>query len=208
MVAELGDVTPIVVVAGQGLKSAAFHLTPTGTVGGRIIDEAGQPAIGVPVFVLRSVYDSTGLKNVRQVVTGTADDRGEFRLFGITPGRYFVATGILPGQTGTGARGGLNPASSVEFRYFPGVSDLDRAADVDIKPGGESKADMNVIRQKLYTVRGRVVDSTGQMVSNAGLLPRQAPVRVSLLPKRTIQYDGSCSRRLQSLRVGWHYDLS
>jgi hypothetical protein len=184
--AGLGNGTLIELTAGQSFKIAAIRLTATGIVSGRIFDDTGQPAVGVPVLVLQYTYDPTGLKTLRQTATGNADDRGTYRVYGITPGRYYIGVGNGPGPSQGGLRGagGQSPSTSYAFSYYPGVDDVNQANLVEVQPGGEAVADMRVVRQKLYSVRGRVVDATGQMVQNAGLQQGQSPVNVSLTYSR------------------------
>src|SRR5688572_11544393 len=48
-----GQGTPFALTANQAMKDVALRVTPAGTVSGRILDENGQPALGIPVQLLR-----------------------------------------------------------------------------------------------------------------------------------------------------------
>lgn len=163
----VGNGTPFPLTDGQAMKNAGIRLTPTGTISGRIIDDTGQPAIGVPVLALQYTYDTQGLKILRQVGTDSANDRGEYRIYGLAPGRYYVAMGNGPGPL-RGPRGGLGQISGVSyaFHFYPGVSDVAQASTIELKTGGEASADFKAVRQPMRAVRGRVTDSTGQMIVN------------------------------------------
>jgi hypothetical protein len=126
--------------------------------------------------VLRSIYGLPDLKTFQQIGEGTTNSRGEYRIDNIKPGRYYVAAGNRPDPPGL--RGASGQASNVSyaFSYFPGVNDVAQASPVDIRPGEDALPDMITSREKLFSVRGRVVDSTGQLVSNRG----QGQVNVSL----------------------------
>jgi 5-hydroxyisourate hydrolase-like protein (transthyretin family) len=138
-------------------------LVATGTVSGRVFDENGQPATGAPVQLLRAVYNVQG-RNLQAVANGVADDRGEYRAFGVPPGRYYLLAGTPPGGP-LAARGGpLAAATAARFSllYFPNAESVDQALTVEVKPGEQTSIDMRLRRQvQTYRVRGRIVDGTG-----------------------------------------------
>src|SRR5262249_17993235 len=86
---------PFAFWAGERLKDVVFQLTPAGAIGGRVVDATGEPLLGVNIGILRAVYDENGKKtftsitSVGQLLTRT-DDRGEYRVFLLPPGRYYV----------------------------------------------------------------------------------------------------------------------
>ena len=100
--AGVGTGTLIDLTSGQNLKDAAIRLTPTGTVRGRLLNDVGQPAVGVPVRLLHYPFDALGNRTLRQVALGTSDDRGEYRLYEILPGRYYLAAGNGAGPLPSG----------------------------------------------------------------------------------------------------------
>jgi hypothetical protein len=150
----------VFVAAGQILKDAAIRLVATGAVGGRVLDENGQPATAVPVQLVRAVYTAQG-RSLQTVGTGAADDRGEYRVFGVPPGHYYVLAGTPPGP-GARGRGGVI-GSRFSLLYYPNAENIDQALAVEVKPGGQTSVDMRLRRQvqTTYRVRGRVVDGTG-----------------------------------------------
>ena len=71
-------------------RNVIVALNPTGAISGRIFDEFGEPVIGAEVRAMKSFYQHGGriLVPMQSAVT---DDRGEYRLFWLPPGRYFVS---------------------------------------------------------------------------------------------------------------------
>jgi hypothetical protein len=175
-----GPGTPIVLTAGQELKNLAVNLTPTSNVSGRITDGSDQPLANVPVQLMRYSYDAQGQRSYQNVGAAKTNDRGEYRIYWITPGRYYV----LAGTPGTGANpmlamimmiegGGTNAneiPTTLGYAYYPGVSDLSLATAIDLRPGAEMES-VNLtltVRPPTYRIRGRVVDSrTGQPPARA-----------------------------------------
>src|SRR5437899_12944268 len=83
----------------------------TGTVRGRITDDQGQPAVDVPVQLVRVVFNPQG-KTFQAVGSTNVDDRGEYRLYGVSPGNYYLLVGHSPGPLGRPERpNGLSPAA-------------------------------------------------------------------------------------------------
>jgi 5-hydroxyisourate hydrolase-like protein (transthyretin family) len=154
---------PVFVTAGQTLKDATIRLIATGTVSGRVFDENGQPATGAPVQLLRAIYNVQG-RNLQSVATGVADDRGDYRAFGVPPGQYYLIAGTPPNGA-IGLRGGPGgPGGNARFSllYYPAAESIDQALTIEVKSGAEAKVDMRLRRQvQTYRVRGRVVDGTG-----------------------------------------------
>ncbi len=65
-------------------------------VGGRVVDERGDAVAGLHVNVLRRTATGTGII-VESVGSGITDDRGIYRVAGLTPGEYVV--GVLSTTT-------------------------------------------------------------------------------------------------------------
>jgi hypothetical protein len=156
-----GQGTPLTLRAGDALKDLNIRLTPAGNVGGRIVENSGKPAVGVPLQLLRAVYNQAGQRTYQPAGGARTNDRGEYRFYWITPGRYYLAGGNPQGVPATPGSTSGSPNESGDnyaLTYFPGVADVSRAIAIDVMPGGEFVADFAVPRQQLYTIRGRVVD--------------------------------------------------
>src|SRR5437763_10663641 len=77
--------------AGQTSKETILHLIPGGTVSGRVTGSNGEPLVNIEVSLLRSTYDGDGRKTLQQSGAAQTNDRGEYRLFWVTPGRYYLS---------------------------------------------------------------------------------------------------------------------
>ena len=95
-----GSGIPIVLNAGQIKSDIVMRMSQVAAVGGRISDSSGRPIAGVPVQLFRFAYDETGQRKVQRTATALTDDRGDYRIFHLSPGRYYLSAGNLPGQTG------------------------------------------------------------------------------------------------------------
>jgi 5-hydroxyisourate hydrolase-like protein (transthyretin family) len=152
------------VAIGQSINDANIRMTQAGTISGRILDETGQPATGTPVQLLRVFYGPQG-KNYQPAgpaSSTTADDRGNYRMFGVTPGRYYLMAGTPPAVMNLLPRGGLPTGGSrYSLSYYLNASNLDQATMIEVKTGEESSFDMRLKKaNQLFHVRGRVINSS------------------------------------------------
>ena len=168
--------TSINVAAGQALKDIVIRMTPAGNVTGRISDDRGKPAVGAQVQLLRTSYNPNGQKQFQAAGAGKTNDRGEYRLYWVTPGKYYLSAGATSGPTRPLEFGGTGDSpngiqESYALTYYPGAADLKEATAIEVQAGVELSAiDFTVPLQQLRKVRGRVIDSrTGQRPAAASL---------------------------------------
>jgi hypothetical protein len=162
-----GPAKAISLTAGQSMKNIVMRLVPAGNLSGVIRDAAGEPQTGVPVQLLRAAYDSSGQRTFQLAGSAKTDDRGEYRLYWVTPGRYYMSAGMSSGPNrplnpnNAAASPNEIPGQSYMLTFYPGVQDGRAAAVIDVNPGVELNGiDFTTARQELYRVRGRVIDST------------------------------------------------
>jgi hypothetical protein len=150
---------------GQSLNNIIMSLVPAGNVSGVIRDSDGHAQTGVPIQVLRATFNATGERTFHVEGTTRTNDRGEYRLYWITPGRYYISAGTASGPnrplSPNGAPSSLNetPDQSFALTFFPGVFDAGAAAMVEVNPGVEvSGVDFATSRQQLHTIRGHIAE--------------------------------------------------
>src|SRR5690349_18994733 len=81
--------TPLQLADGQQLKGIAFQLPRGSVVGGRVLDEDGEAMPGVSVRVMRYQY-LQGARRLTPAGAGQTDDKGQYRVWGLMPGDYYV----------------------------------------------------------------------------------------------------------------------
>jgi len=154
--------TAISLVEGKSPADLTIQLTPTGTVTGHVLDDSGRPAVDAPVQLLRVFYGPDG-RRLQAVASGYADDRGEYRLYGLTPGRYYLAAGNVAGPQPR-PLGAVNPNQVMRvygISFYPGVTELNEATLIEVKTGTELIVDMRAAPQQTHRITGRVVNSDG-----------------------------------------------
>jgi hypothetical protein len=128
----------VTVEADKPTAPVEFVMTPGGIISGRVRDPNGQAVSGVQIAAYRVAYPN-GRKNWTVASTKTTDDRGEYRMFWLAPGEYYVgatprASGPVPGPQDSWAR-----------TFFPGVIEPEAATLIVINKGGEATGvDINI----------------------------------------------------------------
>lgn len=175
--------TPLQLADGQQLKGLEFRLPRGGVVGGHVFDETGDALPGVIVSVLRYQY----LQGDRRLVpAGTAqtDDRGQYRVWGLNPGDYYVSAvnrdfggrGFGGGGRGFGGRGagggagivsaGVAPDDQEQLAYaptyYPGVGSAAEARPITLGVSQQvTDVDFNLQLVRTSRIAGRVVNPDG-----------------------------------------------
>jgi hypothetical protein len=143
---------------GQELKDLLFRLIPSSVIAGRILDEDGEPLPSVNVTAAREVY-SDGKRALSRGATVETNDLGEYRLFGLSPGRYFVSA-VYPRWSrlaGNEDSGSEPEQQGYAKMYYPGTADAGKAISIELK-GGEEVPSVEILLRKVlaYRIRGRV----------------------------------------------------
>jgi len=171
--------------AGQEIREVLFRMTRAAVVTGRVTDEDGEPMENIQVVALRrptedeiEQYWWLRQKQLTPAAAVQTDDRGEFRLFDLKPGEYFVR-----------AEDQFFPSNSVDFSndwtiresmgsqyapvFYPGVTQLSQAQAVAATAGAEIEADFILRHTKMVEVSGKVVGIDGKPPVNAYVMLRE-----------------------------------
>ena len=174
-----GSRTLLTLARGQRL-TLDFRLTPHGVITGRVLDPDGEPVVAAWVQIHRSRY-SDGKKRLTTVGSMNTNDLGEYRFYGLEPGKYYVSA------TGGPSAGPIAEEGYVTT-YYGGAAEAARAAPLDLAAGGQARGvDLALRRARFYRVAGRVVDATAtgprasfrvyvEDLTGEGVLRQAAPI--------------------------------
>jgi protocatechuate 3,4-dioxygenase beta subunit len=153
---------------GETITKIDFALVRGGVITGHITDTDGRPVIGERVNVVARDTPDTG-----QMVTpfdgarNRTDDRGIYRVYGLSPGNYKVSIGQTA-AAGNVAIMGMGGSQYTKI-FYPGVAEEAKATILEINQGTEV-SNIDIVARKAgrgFSVSGRVVDAdSGQPVPN------------------------------------------
>jgi Carboxypeptidase regulatory-like domain len=152
--------TPLEIKDGQTVERVDFSLPRGAVITGRIFDEFGEPLSDVMVAPMRYQFVQGKRTLVGAGRQSTTDDNGEFRLFGITPGQYYLQA-TWRSNMGFGPGGDNQPAYAPMF--FPGVLEASEAQRFTIGVGQQlSDLVMALKPTKAVRISGTVLTSDGR----------------------------------------------
>ena len=152
----------LTVSPGQALKDVAVRMQPHAVIAGRVLDEDGEPLSGVQVQAMSQSY-MQGRKQLVPSSTGSTNDLGEYRIFGLAPGKYYVnAVFRAGGMYNMSVDRSGNPGSAIPDEgyaptYYPGSNDVTAAVPLQLAAGQPvTNIDFNLRRVRTVRVKGRV----------------------------------------------------
>jgi len=205
--------TPLQLADGQQLKGVDFSLPRGSVITGTVLDEDGDAMPGVNVRVMRYQFQQ-GQRRLTPSGSGQTDDRGQYRIWGLMPGDYYVdATarnfnvggGRGAAFGGRGARGGPPGAGAAPGdddeslayapTYYPGVAAADEAKPVTVGLSQEVVGiSFNVLLVRTARVSGRVTNPDGSPATGGNVnLGNESGRQGGLIFGGRITGDGSFS---------------
>lgn len=157
---------------GSHDKDLVIRMVPPGVITGTVRDEQGDAVIGGQVRALRVAHVG---RRMPPSPGGSAqtNDLGQYRLYGLEPGQYFVIASYQPQNMGN------MPSKDIYLpTFYPSTSDSGQAIPIKVSPGDEiSGIDVDLKCVQSVVIRGRIVTEIptktrrGAYVS---LMPRDA----------------------------------
>jgi hypothetical protein len=163
------DAPPIYYRIGDSVR---LELTRGGVITGAVTNNLGEPVVSVPVRV-HLIRDAKGQRSPIPAFTPerSTDDRGIYRIYGLAPGTYLVSAGGTTYQQFQ-----RSPYDSDAPTYAPS-STRDNAAEITVRAGEESSADIRYRGEPGRRISGTVKNVTAQgasvflSIAGTGLLP-------------------------------------
>jgi protocatechuate 3,4-dioxygenase beta subunit len=164
-------------LADGGSAAVTIRLARGGSITGRVLDDQGDPIVRAQVTAVqrRNMGGTWRLVSTGSGAYASTDDLGQYRLYGLPPGAYYVSAAysiptmrLGPGQPEEGPREGFAPT------FYPSATRVDSAQRVVVALGNDTGGiEVTLARAKLASVSGRVTDAAG-----APLNERQVSVRL------------------------------
>jgi hypothetical protein len=183
--------------AGQRVANLRAPMTAGGVISGRITDK-GKPIGLADAVALKAIW-TEGQPSVVPVISVRTDDTGEFHLFWLPPGRYYIVgivwdiansvgyfvnpedndTGNFQAQRYIGrtvfmraTAGGIGENEAHIPVYYPGTTDPMMARAIEVQPGGVIRGiDIDASAVRTSRVTGRVLGVPAEGRTTVDLSP-------------------------------------
>ncbi len=175
---------PLAVEAGKSAAPIELHLIPDGVIAGRILNEYGDPLRRASVAAQQFGYTG-GKRQLRTIRNTQTDDRGQYRLFHLPPGKYWLHVDAGPSRmqqrflTPLGQTQNIEPQTGLAPAYYPSVPDAIHATELLVAPGMELNGiDVRLMPERLYSIRGHIsIDGPKERLSvfAQNLSPMEGP---------------------------------
>ncbi|HTR39306.1 MAG TPA: carboxypeptidase-like regulatory domain-containing protein [Bryobacteraceae bacterium] len=194
----------VTVAEGQQVQDVAVKLLPLATVKGHVLDEDGDPLVRANVRAMQYQYNQ-GRKQLVAVGFAGADDRGEFEIASLEPGRYYLmataggADRNVPPRTRW-----THPDETYPTTFYPNATDVGQAMATDLAAGAKlNGVDFRLQKVPAYHLRGKMTGMTNGMLGFVQL--RSASANGADIVPMALQKDGSFDQG--GIVSGW-YDLA
>ena len=148
----------------QTLDKVDIALPRGAVITGRVVDEAGEPVSDMSVQAMQYRL----MNGKRRLVSaggyrGTAtNDIGQYRIYGLPPGEYYVSVSGRQGQMmGMDVQQDDN-SSGYAPTYYPSTPSVAEAQKVAIGVGEEAVADIQLVPTRVVRISGTLVTSAGK----------------------------------------------
>jgi hypothetical protein len=143
---------------GQNMTNLVFKLAHTAAISGHVFDGEGEPIAKAAVMTYRA---SKRLGKEQEVGDDPVltNDLGEFRIFDLAPGRYYIAVNYRP-EDPVHRYTPPNQKLITGYlpSYYPNTVDPAKAQAISVRPGDEIRSVEFFLRaSRFVTVRGRVL---------------------------------------------------
>lgn len=161
----------VTLAKGDEITGIDFSLKSGGVITGRILSFDNKPIGNTSIKLQRIEPDGkkTPIYPINPVLVRT-DDRGIYRIYGISPGKYLVSVGIKPDASS--ATFGVGK-TYIPLTYFPNTTQEESAHIIEVKEGKENtNIDITAQRpEKSFRITGKVIDAvTGKPIIGIGVV--------------------------------------
>ena len=149
----------VIVGEDEPVDGINFSLVRGGVITGKVTDADGRAVILQQVSPFRTeTFEQQGQQRpMYPLMSVTTDDRGVYRMYGLSPGRYKVAAG-----RSDDANAGVSMLSRSSYKqvFHPDVTDHTRATIIEVREGTEANdVDITLGRpMQTFSASGKVID--------------------------------------------------
>ena len=167
---------PLEILEHQTVERVDLMLPRGAVITGRVVDEFGEPAPEIQVAPERYQVVQGQRRLFPSGRSATTNDIGEFRLFGIPPGQYYISA-TSRNMSGFNPNASPSPNERTAYApvYFPGTMNAAEAQRITVSAGQQIDDLVMVLKPiKASRVSGTAIGSDGKPLSPAMIMVMQS----------------------------------
>ena len=142
--------TVLDLAGGEVLKDLSIQMTRHSVVSGRVKNREDAPVVGALVSLLRYQYRN-GRRELASVAFESTNDLGEFRIAGLSHGRYYLVASHIDQRGSSGTDTNITT-------FYPSAGDSSAAAPLDVPAESELRTiEIWMQRSRTHSIRGKAV---------------------------------------------------
>jgi hypothetical protein len=155
------DRAPAVITlhAAEARQGIQLRLKPFAAISGVVVDQDNDPVPNVTVTLLVASVER-GKRTYQPRNGNSTNSRGEFRIWRVAPGRYYLAASAFNVLTGMRSEVALNeqqPDLVYVPSFYPGAARIEDATTLEVKAGAEVRGlTLHVDARPAASVSGKV----------------------------------------------------
>ena len=168
---------PLAITAAQRFESITIQVKQAPAITGTVFDPNGERAAATLVQAFRTVYSVRG-PQLRSVLSVPTDDLGEFRLFRLRPGQYYVSASLSDRDqriATSGLRLSPNlskPDEGFPAVYFGGGYSPSTSQVVGLAPNTDASGLQIFLKDgRRFAISGRLVSPEPSICARVALVP-------------------------------------
>lgn len=177
-----GPEQPLRLTSGTPVHDLRSELTPQSVAVGKVLDEQGDPIMGVDVTAM-ALHVVDGQWKFQQAGSNASNDLGEYRIAGLTAGKYIFCARDRPRPAQ------LNASTAAADSCSPGPLEGGAASALDVPAGRESTVDFTMTQVPVVRVRVSVTGLPEGRSAGVTLRRREANFFARASPPGTIRGD-------------------
>jgi len=158
--------TPLQILDGQTVEKIDFALPRGAIITGRVVDDYGEPVADAQVASMQSRFVQGRRQLTPSGRSGSTNDIGEFRIFALPPGQYYIGATLRNFTFGDS-----DDHMGFATTYYPGTANPAEAQRIKVDIGQSvSEVNITLVATRTARISGSVTDAEGRPVTTGGVM--------------------------------------
>jgi hypothetical protein len=160
------------VLANAQASTLVLRMVPAGAIVGKITTVSGDSIEGLSVKAIQRQTSAGRQVWVDRMVRAQTDENGSFRIAGLPPAIYYIATEQSREATWIPSAIPNGRKQTYAQSFYPGVAQLGVASPIELGAGQEAEANFSLTAEPTYKINGAL--SGPDEISSGVIFKRQA----------------------------------